>query len=577
VALVQPLQASFDDLATPLIDVTFAVLDLETTGLNPATDRITEVGVVKARGGQVLGEFSTLVHPGCSVPPAITAITGITDHMLADRPPIQAVLPALIEFLRGSVLVAHNAPFDTRFLSATLQRHAYPPLDVPVVDTAAVARRILRDEVRNCRLSTLAAHARSPTTPEHRALPDARATLDVLHMLLERAGSLGATTLEDLQAYARSTSDRAYRRIHLVRDAPAAPGVYRFLDARGEVLYVGTTGDLRTRLRRYFGGDRRRRIADLVRETDRVTWTVTPTALEAGVRELREIRTHRPRYNRRSKLPERTVHLKLTSDAFPRLSVVSTVRDDGATYLPAVGTTRTAERLADAIHDVSMLRQCRQRLRLAQDHATCVLKELGRCASPCDGTADRDSYDAIAQEVRAWLVDDPAPLLDRLRDRMVVLAEAGRYEDAAVARSRLHLVARALARSRRLAWVSAVDELVVARADGSVVRAVRGRVTATTTRGADEPVDALVARLQEQSVDAVVSPGPPGVDEVEEVELFLAWMDEQPVRPLVVTGTAVQPVGGSCALARALEEGNRLGRQLRRDRLLLRGDKVAAR
>jgi DNA polymerase III subunit epsilon len=317
VALVQPLQASFDDLATPLIDVTFAVLDLETTGLNPATDRITEVGVVKARGGQVLGEFSTLVHPGCSVPPAITAITGITDHMLADRPPIEAVLPALIEFLRGSVLVAHNAPFDTRFLSATLQRHAYPPLDVPVVDTAAVARRILRDEVRNCRLSTLAAHARSPTTPEHRALPDARATLDVLHMLLERAGSLGATTLEDLQAYARSTSDRAYRRIHLVRDAPAAPGVYRFLDARGEVLYVGTTGDLRTRLRRYFGGDRRRRIADLVRETDRVTWTVTPTALEAGVRELREIRTHRPRYNRRSKLPERTVHLKLTSDAFP--------------------------------------------------------------------------------------------------------------------------------------------------------------------------------------------------------------------------------------------------------------------
>jgi DNA polymerase III subunit epsilon len=224
-----------------------------------------------------------------------------------------------------------------------------------------------------------------------------------------------------------------------------------------------------------------------------------------------------------------------------------------------------------------MLRQCRQRLRLAQDHATCVLKELGRCASPCDGTADRDSYDAIAQEVRAWLVDDPAPLLDRLRDRMVVLAEAGRYEDAAVARSRLHLVARALARSRRLAWVSAVDELVVARGDGSVVRAVRGRVTATTTRGADEPDDALVARLQEQSVDAVVPPGPPGVDEVEEVELFLAWMDEQPVRPLVVTGTAVQPVGGSCALARALEEGNRLGRQLRRDRLLLRGDKVAAR
>lgn len=574
--LVQPIQASFDDLATPLIDVTFAVLDLETTGLNPATDRITEVGVVKARGGQVLGEFSTLVHPGCAVPPGITAITGITDHMLAARPPIEAVLPTLVEFLRGSVLVAHNAPFDTRFLSAALERHAYPPLHMPVVDTAAVARRILRGEVRNCRLSTLAAHARSPTTPEHRALPDARATLDVLHMLLERAGSLGATTLEDLQAYARSTSDRTYRRIHLVKDAPAAPGVYRFLDARGEVLYVGTTGDLRTRLRRYFGGDRRRRIADLVRETDRVTWTVTPTALEAGVRELREIRTHRPRYNRRSKLPERTVHLKLTSDAFPRLSVVSTIRDDGATYLPAVGTSRTAERLADAIHDVSLLRQCRQRLRLAQDHATCVLKELGRCASPCDGTVNHDAYDSIAQEVRGWLVDDPTHLLDRLRCRMETLAQAGRYEDAAIARSRVHLVARALARSRRLRWISAVDELVVVATDGSAVRAVRGRVTATTYQ-ADDTDDAVVARLRAASIEVAVPLGPPDVDEVEEVELFLQWLEHQQVRPLVITGMAVQPVGGSRVLARALDEGHRLGRQLRRDRLLLRGDKVAAR
>src|SRR5690606_22319839 len=193
----------------------------------------------------------------------------------------------------------------------------------------------------------------------------------------ERAGSLGATTLEDLQAYATSTSDRAYRKISLVRDAPEAPGVYRFLDERGEVLYVGTTRDLRTRLRRYFGQDRRRRVADLVRETARVEWTVTPTALEAGVRELREIRAHRPRYNRRSKLPERQVHLKLTAEAFPRLSVVTTVREDRATYVTAVGSRRTASRLVDALHEVSALRQCTGRLRLAQDHPTCVLKELG--------------------------------------------------------------------------------------------------------------------------------------------------------------------------------------------------------
>ena len=576
--LVQAVQASFDDLSTPLIDVTFAVLDLETTGLSPTDDRITEVGVVKARGGEVLGEFATLVNPGRSVPAAVAAVTGITDHMLAARPPIEAVLPTLVEFLRGTVLVAHNASFDTRFLAAALERHAYPPLALPVVDTAAVARRVLRDEVRNCRLSTLATHVRSRTVPEHRALPDARATLDVLHHLLERAGSLGATTLEELQAYATSTSDRAYRKIELVRDAPSAPGVYRFRDDRGEVLYVGTSRDLRTRLRRYFGGDRRRRVADLVRDTARVEWTTTATALEAGVRELREIRAHRPRYNRRSKLPERQVHLKLTAEAFPRLSVVSTVREDRATYVTSVGTRRTAERLVDAVHEVSTLRRCTSRIRVAQDHPTCVLKDLGRCASPCDGTVSRDAYGDVAAEVAGWLDDDPGPLLHRLRDRMDELAAAGRYEDAAVARGRLHLVARTLARTRRLAWVGAVDELVVTRTgpEPQAVRAVRGRVTATCVvrPGADDVE--LVGHLRALSTDVEVATGPPGPAEVEEVELLLGWLAEGPVRLLVVDGVAASPVAGGRSLADALAESRRLGRQLRRDRLVLANAKVAA-
>lgn len=576
--LTQPVQASFDDLSTPLIDVTFAVLDLETTGLSPTDDRITEVGVVKARGGEVLGEFATLVNPGRAVPAAVAAVTGITDHMLAARPPIEAVLPTLVEFLRGTVLVAHNASFDTRFLAAALERHAYPPLALPVVDTAAVARRVLRDEVRNCRLSTLAAHVRSRTVPEHRALPDARATLDVLHHLLERAGSLGATTLEELQAYATSTSDRAYRKIDLVRDAPAAPGVYRFRDERGEVLYVGTSRDLRTRLRRYFGGDRRRRVADLVRDTTRVEWTTTPTPLEAGVRELREIRTHRPRYNRRSKLPERQVHLKLTAEAFPRLSVVATVREDRATYLTTVGTRRTAERFVDAVHEVSTLRRCTSRLRVAQDHPTCVLKELGRCASPCDGTVSRDGYAEVAAEVAGWLGADPAPLLARLRERMDELAAAGRYEDAAVARGRLHLVARTLARARRLAWVGGVDELVVARAgdNAQAVRAVRGRVTATCVPRPGAPDAEIVGHLRAASAGTTIADGPPGPAEVEEVELLLGWLDEGPARPLVVDGVAASAVGGGRVLADALAESRRLGRQLRRDRLLLGNAKVAA-
>lgn len=102
-------QPSFFDLSTPLFDVTFATLDLETTGLSPDADRITEIGIVKTRCGEVLGELATLVHPGRSIPPAITTVTGITDHLVRGHPAIEAVLPTVIEFLRGTVLVAHNA------------------------------------------------------------------------------------------------------------------------------------------------------------------------------------------------------------------------------------------------------------------------------------------------------------------------------------------------------------------------------------------------------------------------------------------------------------------------------------
>ena len=98
-ASVRAIQQSLDDLRTPLIDVEFAVLDLETTGGSPATDRITEVGVVKVRGGEVTGTFHTLVNPRMSIPPMITALTGISNAMVANEEPIEIVLPCLLEFL----------------------------------------------------------------------------------------------------------------------------------------------------------------------------------------------------------------------------------------------------------------------------------------------------------------------------------------------------------------------------------------------------------------------------------------------------------------------------------------------
>jgi len=208
-------QATIDDLGRPLAQTTFVVLDLETSGRAPHLGaHITEIGAVKVRGGEVVGKFQTCINPGTRIPGFITALTGITDEMVSSSPRIAEVFPILLEFLGSeieTVFVAHNAPFDLSFLKAAATSSEYRWPKFIVIDTAKLARQVLsRDEVVNCKLATLAEFFNTTVSPTHRALDDALATVDVLHALLGRVGSLGITTLEELINFGtRKSSVRA--------------------------------------------------------------------------------------------------------------------------------------------------------------------------------------------------------------------------------------------------------------------------------------------------------------------------------------------------------------------------------
>ena len=186
-----------------LSQTTFVVLDLETSGASPKTgSAITEIGAVKVCGGQVLGTFKTFVNPGTPLPPFITELTGITDEMLIDAPRIDSVLPLLFEFLgsdKSTVFVAHNAPFDLSFLKASAALHGYAWPNFRVIDTVKAARFVLtKDDVANYQLGTLALYFRTEIAPNHRALDDALATVDVLHGIIERLGTFGITTINQM-------------------------------------------------------------------------------------------------------------------------------------------------------------------------------------------------------------------------------------------------------------------------------------------------------------------------------------------------------------------------------------------
>jgi len=186
------------DRATPLYDVPFVVVDVETTGGSPSSAALTEIAAARYRGGACLGTYQTLVRPGCPVPPLISVLTGITDDMVAGAPRVSSVLPAFLEFVDGAVLVGHNVRFDLSFLDAALARSGRPPLANTTVDTLALARRLLRPDVPNCKLGTLAAVLRLEHRPSHRALDDVHATADLLHRLIEQATGFGVFVLADL-------------------------------------------------------------------------------------------------------------------------------------------------------------------------------------------------------------------------------------------------------------------------------------------------------------------------------------------------------------------------------------------
>jgi DNA polymerase III subunit epsilon len=549
------VQQTFDDLiddplARSLRETTFVVVDLETTGGAPEGCGITEIGAVKIRAGEELAEFATLVNPGQPVPPYITVLTGITEAMLLPAPRLSEVLPAFLEFARDAVWVAHNAPYDVGFLRAGCVHLGYPWPRPIVLDTAALARRALvNDEVPNRRLATLAAHFRT-RTPSHRALLDARATVDVLHALFARLGSLRIFTLGDAVEFAKAVTPTQRRKRHLAEGLPDTPGVYVFRAADDRPLYVGTSGAIATRVKSYFtAAEKRARISEMLDAATRVEAIECAHALEAEVRELRLIAAHKPPYNRRSKFPERTHWLKLTVESYPRLSLVRQAGDD-STYLGPFRSSRAAELAAAAFYDALPLRQCTARLSARTTSPACVLAELGRCPAPCQHHISVDDYTAraVAPFVSA-AVADPGPVVSGLLERIARYAADHRYEEAAVIRGRLGALLRATIRMQRLRSLTVIAELVAARraaAGGWEIAVVRhGRLVAagvSPPRTHPRPViDALLA-----SAETVrPGPGPTPCASPEETERILAWLERDGTRLVQTSDGWALPAAGA--------------------------------
>jgi DNA polymerase III subunit epsilon len=440
-------------LDTPLERAEYVVFDLETTGTRPGASRIVEIGAVRVAALAPVARFERLVDPGVPIPAVITALTGIAPADVRGRPRIDRVVDEFLRFSAGAVLVAHNARFDVGFMDAELHRLRGGRLAAPVIDTVALARRLLGDRLPRMDLGTLAERFDTEVRPCHRALADAEATAEVLVQLLGLAQERGAATIAEVIGLCAPARRRASGRRGLAAGIPAGPGVYLFRDASDQVLYVGKATDLRARVRSYFSGrSLRAPVERAVEAAARVETRPLGSEFEAALLELELIERLRPPANTRGASPDRACYLVLTLDEpVPRLRVSARAGGPAAITAGPLRSRQQAEAVAVAVRTAFGLRVCRPALPV--DEGSCLAGVIGTCRAPCRGGEHADRYAAAVREAGEWLEGSaegrPRALL---RTRMERCSGERRYEEAAAARDQLAALdrgQRALARLRR--------------------------------------------------------------------------------------------------------------------------------
>ena len=553
-------QQSLDELSIPLRHGTFVVVDLETTGTSPASGAmITEIGAVKVRGGEVLGEFHTLVNPGSPIPPFITVLTGITDAMVAPAPLFDEVLPAFLEFCGSAdetILIAHNAPFDIGFLKHAAQTQSYPWPSFTVLDTVKIARRTLaKDETPNVKLGTLAQYFGLAEPPTHRALDDARATVHIFHHLLERLGNVGVETLEDLQNFSHPLSESERKKKSLAENLPNTTGLYIFRDSEDKPLYIGISKSIRKRVLSYFSpSETRARMREMISLTTRIEALPTPTLIDAQVRELRMIQAHAPRYNRRSKFQERTLWLTLTEERFPRLVINKghqTLHKEQEVIGP-FGGSFDADLAREALHSATFIRQCTPRITptTMKKASACILYDIKKCSAPCIGATSEESYASAVSQVAQHLTHQAGEVVAHHFEKIGQMVREERFEEAAQIRNQLTAYLRGFSRTENLKAFSNLEEIIIAKFSKvsesvELAQICRGHLRSSITVPSRAHIKDALALLKNSDTLFSQTPLLFPHSTPEEAEMLMRWASDELARPLHISGEWHLPTFGA--------------------------------
>jgi len=399
-----------------------AFVDLETTGTTAATDAITEIGIVRIdpdpadEARLCISEWSTLVNPGVPIPPAIEALTGITNAMVRGAPPFARVADEVAARIAGALFVAHNARFDYGFL-----KHAFARLQrsfsARVLCTVRLSRRLFPEEPRHNLDSVIARHGLT-VDGRHRALGDARVLWTFIQTLYRDLAP------EAIEAAARRVLKTPSLPSQLAPDAldalPEAPGVYRFYGLNALPLYIGKSTNLRERVGAHFSADYRSATdLRLSSEIQRIEFEETAGELGALLREASLVKSLLPAHNHALRRKAESGVLALpSSPGQPTFIVAAGV--EPAELAGKFGPFSSKRHARETLRTLaSEHRLCWKALGLEKRLGPCFARQVKRCAGACVGAEPAEAHhERLGQALAAHAIPRwPYPGLAAIRER----------------------------------------------------------------------------------------------------------------------------------------------------------------
>ncbi len=397
----------------------YSVIDIETTGLNARTDRITEIAIIVHDGEKIVDRFESLVNPECRISYHITALTGISNKMVADAPRFCEIARRIVEMTDGNVFVAHNASFDYNFVRNEFRRLLYD-YSRKTLCTKKLSKKLMPG-IQSYGLGHLSKILNISNPARHRAMGDALATVSLLEHLISIERKLEDISLKGLNT--RLSAEE-------IKALPDEPGVYYFHDEHGNIIYIGKSVNIRTRVMSHFSNNEHKREIELREKTASVTYELTGSDLVASLLESAEIKAHKPLFNRslRRSIFQYGLFSYTGQDGYIHLSI-ETLKGD---RLPLTSYGTRKEGMAHLQRLVDEFDLCQKLCGLYTSSGGCFNFHMGVCRGACDGREGPASYndrviDAISKysyrNKNFFIVDDGR----FAHECSVVKVENGRY------------------------------------------------------------------------------------------------------------------------------------------------------